>query len=100
MLAFAGSMRRRVARRSLLLLVSSSVAALMIGGGAPPAFAATCAINVTSGTVASESTSGNINCINIQNATVTGSITNTSPFIVAPTGAKAAIVMACCRRSA
>ncbi len=79
------SVPRRLARRSGLLLASSSAAALIIGG-APRAVAAPCAINITSGTVASESTAANVNCINIQNATVTGNVTNTSPFIVAPTG--------------
>jgi uncharacterized protein with beta-barrel porin domain len=59
----------------------------MIGGGALPAFAAPCAINVTSGAVASEATSGNVNCIRIQNATVTGNVTNTSPFTISPTSA-------------
>ncbi len=84
--SLATPLHRRLARRSGLLLASSSAAALIIGGAAPRAVAAPCAINVTSGTVASESTAGNVNCINIQNATVTGNVTNTSPFIVAPTG--------------
>ena len=78
-------MRRRVAQRSLVLLASSSLAALMIGAGAPPAFAGTCAITVTSGTVASESISSNINCINIQNATVTGNVINTGTGVIAAT---------------
>jgi uncharacterized protein with beta-barrel porin domain len=36
--------------------------------------------------VVSETTSSNIDCISIQNATVTGNVTNASPFVVAPTG--------------
>ncbi len=76
------------ARCSRRLLASSSLAALLIGGGALQAIAAPCAINVTSGSsVGSESTAGNINCIRIQNATVTGSVTNTNPFTIAPTPA-------------
>ena len=85
--AIAARMSRRAACRSRLLLASSSLAALVIGGGAPQAFAAPCAIDVTSGTVASVGTSGNTNCIAVQNATVTGNVTNASPFIVAPTSA-------------
>jgi len=61
----------------------------MLAGGAAPASAAPCAINVTSGTVASVSTSSNINCINIGNATVTGGVTNAGGVIVAPTASSA-----------
>ena len=57
-----------------LLLASSSVMALLIGGGVPHAYA--CTINDTGGTFASVTNSGNIDCINIQNATVTGDVAN------------------------
>jgi uncharacterized protein with beta-barrel porin domain len=70
------------------LLVSSSVAALLIGGGAPRALAA-CAITENGTSVASVTNSGAINCINIQNSTVTGNVTNTSTGTLTATGTSA-----------
>jgi outer membrane autotransporter protein len=68
-----------------LLLASSSAAALLIGAGAPPALAA-CGVTQSGGTVASVSNSGATNCIFVQSATVTGSVTNTGTGVLTATG--------------
>jgi uncharacterized protein with beta-barrel porin domain len=68
-------MRVSPGRLGLSLLASSSVAALLIGGGAPAAFAA-CSINEVGTTVGAITTSGPNSCINIQNSTVNGDVTN------------------------
>jgi uncharacterized protein with beta-barrel porin domain len=81
---------RPLDRRLRLLLASSSVAALLIGSGVPSALAASsCAsggpdsyVGVTTGAI---TTSGPLDCINIQNSTVNGDVTN-SHLINAYTG--------------
>ena len=81
----ASTIERRP-RRLRLLLATSSVAALLIGGGAPAAWAQ-CAINDVGTSVGPVSNAAAINCINIQNSTVTGSVTNTGTGTITTTGA-------------
>ena len=71
--------------RLRLLLASSSVAALLLGGGPRSAFAA-CTINDVGVNVAAVSNSAAIDCINVQNSTVTGSVTNTGAGTLTPVG--------------
>jgi hypothetical protein len=70
------------------LLASTSLAALLIGVGSPAAFAQ-CAQNIVGQTnVPSVTNSTNfINCINVQNSTVTGNVTNTADGVITATGA-------------
>jgi hypothetical protein len=59
-----------------LLLPLFSVAAFLLCGGTPSAFADTCAVNDVGITTGSVINTGTINCINIQNSTVSGNVTN------------------------
>src|SRR5258707_491949 len=61
-----------------LLLASSLLTAMVTAfGGTAAAVPASCTINDVGTTVAAISTSAAINCINIQNSTVNGDVTNT-----------------------
>ena len=71
--------------RLRLLLASSSVAALLLGGGPRSALAA-CTINDVGVNVATVSNSVAIDCVNVQNSTVTGSVTNTGAGTLTPVG--------------
>ena len=73
-------------RRLRLLLASSSVAALLVGGGVP-AFAQ-CAVNDVNNSLGTGpiSNSTAINCINVQNSTVNGSVTNAGAGVITPSG--------------
>src|SRR5271156_2950202 len=68
--------RRSDNRRRLGLLASSSLAALLMGGGVPAAFAAPCQIMDIGVTVGAISNPNPINCIEIVNSAVGGSVTN------------------------
>ncbi len=81
----ANGNRHIIAGRLRYLLATSSFAALLLGSGTPPAFAA-CAINDVGSTFGPVSNAGAINCINVQNSTVTGSVTNTSSGTLTPVG--------------
>ena len=59
-----------------LLLPLLSVAAFLLCGGTPSALAQTCAINDVGITTGSVINTGTINCINIQNSTVSGNVIN------------------------
>ncbi len=77
-------MRGRSLRR---LMASSSVAALLLGGGASTALAVPqCSINDINQSVGTVTNTGSINCINIQNSTVTGNITNSAGASIHATG--------------
>jgi uncharacterized protein with beta-barrel porin domain len=83
----------RVARARWLLATSSLVgAALLAPCGSQPALALTCDINDVGGATGPVTNSAVINCININNSTVTGNVTNTGTGTinafgtVAPTG--------------
>ena len=69
-----------------LLLPLFSVAAFLLCGGTPSAFADTCAINDVGITTGSVINTGTINCINIQNSTVSGNMTNTAGGAISATG--------------
>jgi uncharacterized protein with beta-barrel porin domain len=60
------------------LLPLFSVAAFLLCGGTPSAFADTCAVNDVGITTGSVINTGTINCINVQNSTVSGNVTNAS----------------------
>src|SRR5207248_2907524 len=69
-----------------LLLPLFSVAAFLLCGGTPSAFADTCAINDVGITTGSVINTGTINCINIQNSTVSGNVTNAAGGAINATG--------------
>jgi hypothetical protein len=69
-----------------LLLPLFSVLAFLPCGGAPLAFADTCAVNNVGITTGSVINTGTINCINIQNSTVNGNVTNASGGAINATG--------------
>src|SRR6266478_3100925 len=69
-----------------LLLPLFSVAAFLLYGGTPSAFADTCAINDVGITTGSVINTGTINCINIQNSTVSGNVTNAAGRAINATG--------------
>jgi uncharacterized protein YhjY with autotransporter beta-barrel domain len=69
-----------------LLLPLFSVAAFLLCGGTPSAFADTCAVNDVGITTGSVINTGTINCINIQNSTVSGNVTNAAGGAINATG--------------
>jgi uncharacterized protein with beta-barrel porin domain len=69
-----------------LLLPFFSVAAFLLCGGMPSALADTCAVNDVGITTGSVINTGTINCINIQNSTVSGNVTNASGGAINATG--------------
>ncbi len=69
-----------------LLLPLFSVAAFLLCGGTPSAFADTCAVNDVGITTGSVINTGTINCINIQNSTVSGDVTNAAAGAISATG--------------
>jgi uncharacterized protein with beta-barrel porin domain len=68
------------------LLSICPVAAFLLGGGTPSAFADTCAVNDVGITTGSVTNTGTINCINIQNSTVNGNVTNAAGGAINATG--------------
>jgi hypothetical protein len=78
----------RAARgRRGLLLASSSLVALLIGGGAPSGYAAFPGTFFFNGaSIAGVGNSGAIACIDIQNSTISGNVTNTSTGVLTPQG--------------
>ena len=68
------------------LLPLFSVAAFLLCGGTRSAFADTCAVNDVGITTGSVINTGTINCINIQNSTVSGNVTNASGGAINATG--------------
>jgi uncharacterized protein with beta-barrel porin domain len=70
----------------LRLLLPLSVAAFLLCGGTPSAFADTCAVNDVGITTGSVINTGTINCINIQNSTVSGNVTNAAGGAINATG--------------
>src|SRR5260370_21609877 len=69
-----------------LLLLLFSVAAFLLCGGTPSAFADTGAVNDVGITTGPVINTGTINCINIQNSTVSGNVTNAAGGAINATG--------------
>ena len=65
--------------RARLLLASSSIAALLIGGSAPAAYAACGVFSFNGVSNSGVSNSGAITCIDIENSTISGNVSNVGP---------------------